>query len=161
MRIYLIKLIAVCSPSKIQSLKGCLQSVKDTKFESNSQLCRNTSTFLVGCLQSVKDTKFESNSQRRPRLMLSLRCCLQSVKDTKFESNSQLIFHISSYTDSCLQSVKDTKFESNSQLGDQSIYSAEAVCSPSKIQSLKAIHNLFSSICTTEKLFAVRQRYKV
>ena len=42
-----------------------------------------------GCLQSVKDTKFESNSQHTDWAMVEGNRCLQSVKDTKFESNSQ------------------------------------------------------------------------
>ncbi len=41
------------------------------------------------CLQSVKDTKFESNSQLNASFFCSPFRCLQSVKDTKFESNSQ------------------------------------------------------------------------
>ena len=41
----------------------CLQSVKDTKFESNSQLDAKDKKIDERCLQSVKDTKFESNSQ--------------------------------------------------------------------------------------------------
>ena len=41
----------------------CLQSVKDTKFESNSQPLLYVTLYVDGCLQSVKDTKFESNSQ--------------------------------------------------------------------------------------------------
>ena len=41
-------------------------------------------------MQSVKDTKFESNSQQNVEQMYGQFCCLQSVKDTKFESNSQL-----------------------------------------------------------------------
>ena len=69
-----------------------------------------------GCLQSVKDTKFESNSQLHRRICHGGKCCLQSVKDTKFESNSQLNGSISTQRGGCLQSVKDTKFESNSQL---------------------------------------------
>ena len=44
---------------------------------------------MLSCLQSVKDTKFESNSQLRDEYMNSSIGCLQSVKDTKFESNSQ------------------------------------------------------------------------
>ena len=43
---------------------SCLQSVKDTKFESNSQHKISDTSANVGCLQSVKDTKFESNSQQ-------------------------------------------------------------------------------------------------
>ena len=43
-------------------------------------------------MQSVKDTKFESNSQRASPGSMSSTGCLQSVKDTKFESNSQHVF---------------------------------------------------------------------
>ena len=49
-------------------LFSCLQSVKDTKFESNSQLVFACFDKKVGCLQSVKDTKFESNSQHEIRI---------------------------------------------------------------------------------------------
>ena len=72
---------------------------------------------------------------------------MQSVKDTKFESNSQLDILLVMLSISCLQSVKDTKFESNSQLPGQVNQMREAVCSPSKIQSLKAIHNLSHRLC--------------
>ena len=41
----------------------CYQSVKDKKFESNSQLDVPSATGAAGCYQSVKDKKFESNSQ--------------------------------------------------------------------------------------------------
>ena len=47
----------------------------------------------VSCLQSVKDTKFESNSQLAELYTKVMGRCLQSVKDTKFESNSQHCFH--------------------------------------------------------------------
>ena len=72
-------------------------------------------------MQSVKDTKFESNSQRFCFASAQLGCCLQSVKDTKFESNSQPTASTSPRDSSCLQSVKDTKFESNSQLSSERI----------------------------------------
>ena len=41
------------------------------------------------CYQSVKDRKFESNSQHKPLEVFLLHSCYQSVKDRKFESNSQ------------------------------------------------------------------------
>ena len=41
----------------------CFQSVKDIKFESNSQLQTSYTYFKKRCFQSVKDIKFESNSQ--------------------------------------------------------------------------------------------------
>ena len=41
----------------------CFQSVKDIKFESNSQPCLIRSSQEDSCFQSVKDIKFESNSQ--------------------------------------------------------------------------------------------------
>ena len=93
----------------------CLQSVKDTKFESNSQLVGIPELLPAGCLQSVKDTKFESNSQHCLMELVFAPSCLQSVKDTKFESNSQHIRNCIREYIRCLQSVKDTKFESNSQ----------------------------------------------
>ena len=96
--------------------ESCLQSVKDTKFESNSQLSILCQISFRSCLQSVKDTKFESNSQLLCDDIETAVSCLQSVKDTKFESNSQLNCHINDPQGRCLQSVKDTKFESNSQL---------------------------------------------
>ena len=115
----------------------CLQSVKDTKFESNSQLYCVPDDIHNCCLQSVKDTKFESNSQLQ-RLFKNLTFgCLQSVKDTKFESNSQLYSAEAFPFLCCLQSVKEA-IHNNPDL--QNVDSG-AVCSPSKIQSLKAIHN--------------------
>ena len=120
----------------------CFQSVKDIKFESNSQQSasahdgtpvttpsrmpttvesntqrmRDMLSLPGSCFQSVKDIKFESNSQLTVKL-IALRCsCFQSVKDIKFESNSQLVRANSSLCAGCFQSVKDIKFESNSQL---------------------------------------------
>ena len=115
------------------------------------------------CLQSVKDTKFESNSQRRCCVSCDGHCCLQSVKDTKFESNSQLYNGIQEIEKGCLQSVKDTKFESNSQHMVNQCTKCLAVCSPSKIQSLKAIHNLFVllnfrtlAVCSPSKIQSLK-----
>ena len=62
----------------------------------------------------------------------------QRYKVWKQFTTQQLSFNLDL---GCLQSVKDTKFESNSQHSTLSPYSQKAVCSPSKIQSLKAIHN--------------------
>ena len=75
-----------------RTMISCLQSVKDTKFESNSQPYLPHFVWLNRCLQSVKDTKFESNSQPTLGDLKNTHSCLQSVKDTKFESNSQLIY---------------------------------------------------------------------
>ena len=44
---------------------------------------------FLGCFQSVKDIKFESNSQPYRSDDAQNFCCFQSVKDIKFESNSQ------------------------------------------------------------------------
>ena len=41
----------------------CYQSVKDRKFESNSQPIVQTIALAINCYQSVKDRKFESNLQ--------------------------------------------------------------------------------------------------
>ena len=43
--------------------ESCFQSVKDIKFESNSQQVVNDARRYRGCFLSVKDIKFESNSQ--------------------------------------------------------------------------------------------------
>ena len=59
-----------------------------------------------GCLQSVKDTKFESNSQQYLAEIIAGGSCLQSVKDTKFESNSQQSAQEDQIRQRCLQSVK-------------------------------------------------------
>ena len=44
---------------------------------------------FLSCFQSVKDIKFESNSQRTFIEVPGITSCFQSVKDIKFESNSQ------------------------------------------------------------------------
>ena len=67
----------------------CYQSVKDKKFESNSQLSASSAPCLFRCYQSVKDKKFESNSQLTNDDVDDIYSCYQSVKDKKFESNSQ------------------------------------------------------------------------
>ena len=115
------------------------------------------------CLQSVKDTKFESNSQLSPMPLFNAMSCLQSVKDTKFESNSQLPCQLGIPSHRCLQSVKDTKFESNSQLCLFHYFLIKAVCSPSKIQSLKAIHNwpevyfnILPAVCSPSKIQSLK-----
>ena len=135
----------------------CLQSVKDTKFESNSQLMSAIVGMLGRCLQSVKDTKFESNSQHMVYKCSKRLRCLQSVKDTKFESNSQPSDLLLSISASCLQSVKDTKFESNSQ-HVQNWFKRCRGC----LQSVKGNSQLLLKLYIINYLlFAVRQRYKV
>ena len=69
--------LAVISLSKIENLKAIHNQ-------------GGTAMIIpVGCYQSVKDRKFESNSQLIPLADLPFMCCYQSVKDRKFESNSQ------------------------------------------------------------------------
>ena len=77
---------------------SCFQSVKDIKFESNSQLKDTYNGNRYGCFQSVKDIKFESNSQHHRHLPHTQESCFQSVKDIKFESNSQPAGSDSFYT---------------------------------------------------------------
>ena len=43
--------------------KGCFQSIKVKKFESNSQLGGIIEKVYTRCFQSIKVKKFESNSQ--------------------------------------------------------------------------------------------------
>ena len=52
----------ICPAARLHSL-DVFQSVKDTKFESNSQLYKLAEYYCPDVFQSVKDTKFESNSQ--------------------------------------------------------------------------------------------------
>ena len=63
------------------------------------------------CYQSVKDKKFESNSQLEPPSSTRDSCCYQSVKDKKFESNSQHYFHfiVSHYAVISLSKIKNLK----------------------------------------------------
>ena len=79
-------------------LKAVFQSVKDIKFESNSQQVVNDARRYRGCFQSVKDIKFESNSQPSLAGYFHFYSCFQSVKDIKFESNSQPAGFDSFYT---------------------------------------------------------------
>ena len=73
--------------SKIQNLKAIhngiaavlsgivvVSDVKDTKFESNSQL-RTFSFVFASVVSDVKDTKFESNSQLIRRYLSILTSC--------------------------------------------------------------------------------------
>ena len=75
--------------SKIQNLKAIhnpvaielkiaivVSDVKDTKFESNSQLLPEISE-LIGVVSDVKDTKFESNSQLIDDFRRLLDCCFR------------------------------------------------------------------------------------
>jgi len=74
--------------SKIQILKaihndttesctdfGAVYDVKDTNFESNSQLCRIVN-YRYPAVYDVKDTNFESNSQPVEGLTDKEICCL-------------------------------------------------------------------------------------
>ena len=192
---------AVCSPSKIQSLKAihnatnvtyhlpicCLQSVKDTKFESNSQLHhRQYNLSNAVCSPSkIQSLKAIHNSPGQCNNLSRAVCSPSKIQSLKAIHNCGR--RDSPCFRSCLQSVKDTKFESNSQLRQRILRVQRAVCSPSKIQSLKAIHNRRPAnntcpvaVCSPSKiqslkaihnrrsiasfalvLFAVRQRYKV
>ena len=119
----------------------CFQSIKDNKFESNSQRIVPLPSPPYSCFQSIKDNKFESNSQHFVTLNTSRDSCFQSIKDNKFESNSQLFTDSSVPINSCFQSIKDNKFESNSQRDEVIYFRDVAVFSLSKIISLRAIHN--------------------
>ena len=44
--------------------QSCKANVKDTDFESNSQLPDHLGRLVLGCEANVKDTDFESNSQQ-------------------------------------------------------------------------------------------------
>ena len=145
-------------PRFIARERGCYQSVKDRKFESNSQLVVQSKIKWLCCYQSVKDRKFESNSQRNWYIEHEVNSCYQSVKDRKFESNSQRWNYSQFRHSGCYQSVKDRKFESNSQR--QMLFTLQnwAVISLSKIENLKAIHNGFCFRHTANWLLSVCQR---
>ena len=68
---------------------GCEANVKDTDFESNSQLMEISNFLKIGCEANVKDTDFESNSQLHHTGAFINQRCEANVKDTDFESNSQ------------------------------------------------------------------------
>ena len=67
------------------SIECCYQSVKDKKFESNSQLRGFAAFSTICCYQSVKDKKFESNSQRHLTISLSIDAVisLSKIKNLK------------------------------------------------------------------------------
>ena len=69
---------------------SCYQSVKDKKFESNSQLNPYFQNIGDRCYQSVKDKKFESNSQPRARSYRSTEAVisLSKIKNLKAIHNS-------------------------------------------------------------------------
>ena len=71
--------------------------------------------------------------------------CYQCVKDTILESNSQPLHPWKGQRKRCYQCVKDTILESNSQHYAKTQLNAAVVISVSKIQFLKAIHNVFFS----------------
>ena len=172
--------------SKIQNLKAIhnqrvlqairhpvVSDVKDTKFESNSQLSSNgyyrnfscfrcqrykiwkqfTTKFRLACksyklfqMSKIQNLKAIHNS-----VYVFVWCCAD-VKDTKFESNSQ---HYADGTSDYIvvSDVKDTKFESNSQLA-RSIYSRDSRCF--RCQRYKIWKQFTTNVCSlylSEKLF--------
>ena len=121
---------------------SCYQSVKDRKFESNSQLAWGRGSARTGCYQSVKDRKFESNSQLQiyGNILGNAVISLSKIENLKAIHNKFSSLKMGKYAvislskienlkaihnirnaerlalRSCYQSVKDRKFESNSQL---------------------------------------------
>ena len=158
--------------------------VKDTNFESNSQhrIYSFLRDFAVSESQRYKFWKqFTTATTYTPTLIpLFLK-----VKDTNFESNSQLMnkqinppFAVSesqrykfwkqfttagndtSFNAKLFLKVKDTNFESNSQPTRVLLAWKKSCFWKSKIQILKAIHNLLNVGCSGLIAVSESQRYK-
>ena len=102
-------------------------------------------------VSDVKDTKFESNSQ--PYLGTQvLGYVVSDVKDTKFESNSQLI-HCLIFSLGCCFRCQRYKIWKQFTTTFSPLLSDEVLFQMSKIQNLKAIHNITFVVWAVLPLF--------
>ena len=134
----------------------------------------------------VKDTKFESKSQLKAAIRLSAGNCFYWSKIQNLKANHNVPFsmearmriaftgqrykiwkqittqsHLGSNLGVLLLLVKDTKFESKSQPGGFSFFGKMHCFYWSKIQNLKANHNAFHYTSQTGAIAFTGQRYKI
>ncbi len=139
----------------------CLQSVKDTKFESNSQLsCHSVVLLHAVCSPSkIQSLKAIHNYCSIKIIYTSAVCSPSKIQSLKAIHNSHFLRHEGE--DAVCSPSKIQSLKAIHNTPEQIAEIESAVCSPSKIQSLKAIHNNEASGVVEVGLFAVRQRYKV
>ena len=123
------------------SISALWLKVKDTKSESNSQRAIRDARCARGCGSRSKIQNLKA-IHNPPQSHASSRLLWLKVKDTKSESNSQLKSHLGLLFSRLWLKVKDTKSESNSQRAELAVGRTCGCGSRSKIQNLKAIHNL-------------------
>ena len=134
--------------------------VKDTKFESKSQPQYNIKYNDGDCFywSKIQNLKANHNYQRFAYIQTIIAFTGQRYKIWKQITTLTLLYYL---TRKLLLLVKDTKFESKSQL--IGVYH----CCPqdcfywSKIQNLKANHNIITHHCATLNIAFTGQRYKI
>ena len=126
------------------------------QFTTSNTLCRRT----ISLFQTCKDTKFESNSQHCRQWWHIRGYCFRRAKIQNLRAIHNSSFTPSPFG-VLFQTCKDTKFESNSQLVNRSIEHSHDCFRRAKIQNLRAIHNWKET--EKERIFIVSdvQRYKI
>ena len=108
----------------------------------------------------VKDTKFESKSQLIGGFLTAVDDCFYWSKIQNLKANHNLMIR-SSMASTLLLLVKDTKFESKSQLVTPASEQVSDCFYWSKIQNLKANHNKLQAVSPIHCIAFTGQRYKI
>ena len=134
--------------------------VKDTKFESKSQLQSINAAAVQNCFYWSKIQNLKANHNLRLMVFLSLVIAFTGQrykiwKQITTNEDGTVMYG------KLLLLVKDTKFESKSQQHSLLIGIVSHCFYWSKIQNLKANHNLLRFFVTAKKIAFTGQRYKI
>ena len=134
--------------------------VKDTKFESKSQQPRIRHLCLLYCFYWSKIQNLKANHNRYWEFLTFWIIAFigQRYKIWK-QITTAMVCGCSSVL--LLLLVKDTKFESKSQLVSITDYKVNNCFYWSKIQNLKANHNIFQALYPLLLIAFIGQRYKI
>ena len=134
--------------------------VKDTKFESNSQLIVWNHYFTICCFRTskIQNLKAIHNCKRDLYFKWWVVFGRQRYKIWK---QFTTVFVRTNRMQPLFSDVKDTKFESNSQLISRKRVQSLCCFRTSKIQNLKAIHNQIRNCVVKRRVVFGRQRYKI
>ena len=126
--------------------------VKDTNFESNSQLSWFASYWTDNCftMSKIQILKATHNNAGMAQLLYQT---VSRCQRYKFWKQLTTVWRLSKYSSTLFHDVKDTNFESNSQLIEVVPTNGNDCFTMSKIQILKATHNFQRRAIPLPRLF--------
>ena len=134
--------------------------VKDTKFESKSQLIQRITKERANCFywSKIQNLKANHNRQARhlPRFDIAFTGQRYKIWKQITTDRINIVYEIG-----LLLLVKDTKFESKSQPVDDPVSTLPNCFYWSKIQNLKANHNRSHQHRLRNRIAFTGQRYKI